>query len=160
MDAAVTLRIERFKNPFFTGLRASKVIESADEDEFDYNPVDLQQEIESLMTPLPPSGSAIVATVEDLQSQTRIKLQRARQAVAVTLDLLAFDLIEGSLWMDVRSRQDPKRQFGAAPTAAWQAFHRASSSQSTAESTAAAAMQFLRATPASDFYTGDPPPAR
>jgi hypothetical protein len=39
------------------------------------------------MTPLAPFGSAIVASVEDLQSQTRIKLQRARQAVAATLDL-------------------------------------------------------------------------
>jgi histidine ammonia-lyase len=167
MDVAVMLRIERFKNPFFTGVRASRVIESADEDLFDYNPVDLQQEIQGLMTPLAPAGSAIVATVEDLQSQTRVKLQRARQAVAVTTDLLAFDLLEGSLWMDVRARQDPKRQFGAVPTAAWQAFHRALSAAggggaepAAAEAAAAAAMRFLRSTAASDFYAGDPPPTR
>ena len=76
---------------------------SAADGQYDYNPVDLQQEVQSLMSPLAPSGSAIVATVEDLQSQTRIKLQRARQAVAATMDLLGFDLIEGSLWMDVRA---------------------------------------------------------
>ncbi len=156
MDIAVTLRIERLKNPFFTGVSAASVIKSADEGRFDYNPVDLQQEIQSLMTPLAPSGSAIVATVEDLQSQTRVKLERARQAVSVTMDLLAFDLLEGSLWMDVRSHQDPKRQFGAAASAAWQAFHRFGDG-STAP--AAAAAQFLRTRPATGFFTADPPPA-
>jgi histidine ammonia-lyase len=156
MDIAVSLRIERLKNPFFTGVRAASVIKSADEDEFDYNPVDLQQEIQSLMAPLAPSGSAIVATVEDLQSQTRVKLQRARQAVSVSMDLLAFDLLEGSLWMDVRSHQDSKRQFGAAPTAAWHAFQQFGAGS---PATAAAAMQFLRVRPATEFFAADPPPA-
>lgn len=156
MDVAVALRIERLKNPFFTGVAASTVLPHADEDQFDYNPVDLQQEIQSLMTPLAPSGSAIVATVEDLQAQTRVKLQRARQAVSVTLDLLAFDLLEGSLWMDVRARQNPHRSFGAAPTAAWQAFHIFSEGR---PSPSALAMEFLRTRPASEFFAADPPPA-
>jgi len=60
---------------------------AADEDPYDFNPVDLEQAVQSRMTPLTRFGSAIVASVEDLQSQTRIKLQRARQAVAATLDL-------------------------------------------------------------------------
>src|SRR5579863_10313790 len=157
MDIAVSLRIERFKNPFFTGVNAASVIKSADEEQFDYNPVDLQQEIQSLMAPLAPSGSAIVATVEDLQSQTRVKLQRARQAVSVTMDLLAFDMLEGSLWLEVRSHQDPRRQFGPAATAAWQAF-RSFSEASPAR--AAAAIGFLRSRAATEFFSADPPPAR
>jgi histidine ammonia-lyase len=159
MDIAVMLRIERFKNPFFTGVRAEKVIPSADEDQFDYNPVDLEQEIQSLTAPLAPSGSAIVATVEDLQSQTRVKMQRARQAVSVTLDLLAFDLMEGSLWMDVRAAQAPHRTFGAAPTAVWTAYHKLNGGTGVpAQTMAQSAMQFLRTTPASQFYKGEPVP--
>jgi histidine ammonia-lyase len=159
MDIAVMLRIERFKNPFFTGVRADSVIHGADEDEFDYNPVDLQQEVQSLMTPLAPSGSAIVATVEDLQSQTRVKMQRARQAVSVTMDLLAFDLMEGSLWMDVRAAQDPHRKFGAVPTAVWSAVHQLNAADTPAQTVAQNAMQFLHTTPASQFYKGEPVPA-
>jgi histidine ammonia-lyase len=158
MDIAVMLRIERFKNPFFTGARADSVIHSADEDEFDYNPVDLQQEVQSLMAPLAPSGSAIVATVEDLQSQTRVKMQRARQAVSVTMDLLAFDLLEGSLWMDVRAAQDPHRHFGAVPTSVWTAVHKLNGAGLPAQAVAQNAMQFLRTTPASQFYKGEPVP--
>jgi len=157
MDIAVMLRIERFKNPFFTGVAASTVLSSADEDQCDYNPVDLQQEVQSLMTPLAPFGSAIVGTVEDLQSQTRVKLQRARQAVAVTMDLLGFDLLEGSLWMDIRAKQDPQRQFGPAPTALWQAFHHFTAGKPSAS---VAVEQFLRSTSPTDFYAGAPPPVR
>jgi histidine ammonia-lyase len=152
MDIAVMLRIERFKNPFFTGVTASSVIPGADEDQFDYNPVDLEQEVQSLMAPVAPFGSAIVATVEDLQSQTRIKLQRARQAVAVTMDLLSFDLLEATLWMNVRAAQDPQRKFGAAATAAWSASRQL-------QALPPSAAQFLRTTPASKFYQGVPVPA-
>ena len=159
MDIAVMLRIERFKNPFFTGVRADSVIQTADEDEFDYNPVDLQQEVQSLMTPLAPSGSAIVATVEDLQSQTRVKMQRARQAVSVTMDLLAFDLLEGSLWMDVRAAQDPHRNFGAVATSVWTAVHKLNGAGTPAQAAAQNASQFLRTTPASQFYKGESAPA-
>ena len=82
MDIAVMLRIERFRNPFFTGVAVSDVLPGASGDFTDFAPVDLQQEIQSLMNPIAPFGSAIVGTVEDLQAQTRIKVQRARQAVA------------------------------------------------------------------------------
>src|ERR1700676_1577868 len=163
MDIAVMLRIERFRNPFFTGVSASDVLPDASENFTDYAPVDLQQEVQSLMNPVAPFGSAIVGTVEDLQAQTRIKAQRARQAVETTFDLLSFDLIEGSLWMDVRKAQDPKRSFGMAPTGAWTAFRqrvplRLNSGEPGAQSIALVASQFLKATPASTFYHGDPPP--
>ncbi|MGB6353174.1 MAG: aromatic amino acid ammonia-lyase [Steroidobacteraceae bacterium] len=159
MDIAVMLRIERFRSPFFTGVSLSDVLPGVGGGFFDYAPVDLQQEIQSVMNPVAPFGSAIVGTVEDLQAQTRIKVQRARQAVDTTFDLLGFDLLEGSLWMDVRSTQDAKRGFGAAPTAAWNAFRQrvplrpdpaAPSSQSIAQT----AMQFLKTTPAATFYRG------
>jgi len=163
MDIAVMLRIERFRNPFFTGVAVSDVLPDASEDFTDYAPVDLQQEIQSLMNPVAPFGSAIVGTVEDLQAQTRVKTQRARQAVATTFDLLGFDVIQGSLWLDVRKVQDPKRKFGTAPTAAWNAFRehvplRRTSTDANAPSIALLASEFLKTTPASTFYRGDAPP--
>jgi histidine ammonia-lyase len=163
MDIAVMLRIERFRNPFFTGVAAGEVLPDAAEGFYDYAPVDLQQEIQSLMNPVAPFGSAIVGTVEDLQAQTRIKAQRARQAVETTFELLSFDLLQGSLWMDVRKAQDPKRSFGTAPTAVWSAFRqRVPLRQNAAErglpSSSQVAAQFLQTTPASTFYRGDAPP--
>jgi histidine ammonia-lyase len=167
MDIAVMLRIERFRNPFFTGVSAAEVLPEADRGFYGYAPVDLQQEIQSLMVPIAPFGSAIVGTVEDLQAQTRIKVQRARQAVATTFDLLAFDLLEGALWLDVRRAQDSTRSFGAAPTAAWNAFRRRvplrqrgaeRAAQPVLLSISGTAVEFLRSTPASTFYQGEAPP--
>jgi histidine ammonia-lyase len=162
MDIAVMLRIERFRNPFFTGVAVSDVLPGVQPGFFDYAPVDLQQEIQSLMNPVAPSGSAIVGTVEDLQAQTRIKAQRARQAVETTFDLLSLDLLEGSLWMDVRKTQDPQRSFGAAPTAAWTAFRqrvpvRPRPVEQDSQSAPMIAAEFLKTTKASIFYRGGEP---
>jgi histidine ammonia-lyase len=112
------------------------------------------------MSPLAPFGSAIVATVEDLQAQTRIKVQRARQAVAATLDLLGYDLLEGSLWLDARKRQDGQRAFGTAATAAWSAFRRTmplirSPTDTGSKPVSTLIGDFLRSTPASEFYPLD-----
>jgi hypothetical protein len=75
------------------------------------------------------------------------------------MDLLAFDLMEGSLWMDVRAAQNPHRSFGAAPTAVWTAVHKLNGGASVAAQMAAqSAMLFLRTTPASQFYKGEPVP--
>jgi histidine ammonia-lyase len=155
MDIAVALRIERFRNPFFTGATLHDVLPEAGRGFTDYAPVDLEQEIQSLMNPIAPSGSAIVATVEDLQAQTRVKVQRARQAVATTFDLLGFDLLEGSLWLDARRRQNPHREFGPAATAAWTAFRRVIPLSPEAAGPRPLSTQtgdFLRTTPASQFY--------
>jgi histidine ammonia-lyase len=156
MDVAVMLRIERFRSVFFTGVAAADVLPGVHDGFFDYSPVDLQQEVQSLMNPLAPFGSAIVGTVEDLQGQTRIKAQRARQAVETTVDLLAFDLIQGSLWMDVRKAQDAQRGFGAVPTAAWSAYRRVVALPSISASPPSVTADFLRHTPASTFYQGLP----
>jgi histidine ammonia-lyase len=159
MDVAVMLRIERFNNPFFTGVKASAVLPEGAEGFYDYAPVDLDQEIQSLLAPIAPSGSAIVATVEDLQAQTRIKVQRARQAVAVTFDLLGFDMLQGSLWLDVRKKQDPRREFGGPPTAAFTMFRKVmplvpTPDDSRSRTVASVVSDYLRTTPASTFYRG------
>jgi histidine ammonia-lyase len=148
MDVAVMLRIERFRNTFFTGVAAESVIPGARAEFYGYAPVDLQQEVAGLMNPVAPLGSAIVGAVEDLQAQTRIKVQRARQAVGTTFDLLGFDLLEGSMWMDVRKTQDASRQFGPAPTAALTAYRKAVQPGSVAAATA----DFLRNVPAASFF--------
>jgi histidine ammonia-lyase len=155
MDIAVMLRIERLRNPFFTGVSLREILPGVSGGFFGYAPVDLQQEIQSLTAPIAPFGSAIVGTVEDLQAQTRLKTQRARQAVETTFELLGFDLIEASLWMDARKTQDPARAFGAAPTAAWNAFRQRvplRQDAAPAQSIPLVASQFLRTTPASTYY--------
>ncbi|HEY3658302.1 MAG TPA: aromatic amino acid ammonia-lyase [Steroidobacteraceae bacterium] len=123
MDIAVMLRIDRFTSPFFTVVKSSDVLPDIVH-WGGYTPVELQQEIQSLTSPVAPFGAAIVGTVEDLQAQTLIKVQHARQAVSITLDLLGHDLLEASFWMDVRQAQNPRRGFGSAPTAVWNALRK------------------------------------
>ena len=123
MDIAVMLRIDRFTSPFFTVVKSSDVLPDIVH-WGGYTPVELQQEIQSLTSPVAPFGAAIVGTVEDLQAQTLIKVQHARQAVSITLDLLGHDLLEASFWMDVRQAQNPRRSFGSAPTAVWSALRK------------------------------------
>jgi histidine ammonia-lyase len=129
MDVAVGQRMLRFTNTFFTVIapaaapagepgrfgitQGSEVISGA-----------LMQEIQGLINPVPPEGNALVKNVEDLQTQTRLKVVRARQAVADTIDLLAEDLLTGTTWLDLRKDQGPTRSFGAAPTAVWTAFRK------------------------------------
>ena len=156
------LRIERFQQSLLHRSCHLGGAARGDGGFYGFAPVDLQQEIQSLMNPIAPFGSAIVGDVEDLQSQTRIKLQRARQAVETTFDLLSYDLIEGSLWMDVRKTQDPTRSFGEAPTAVWSlSRQRAVAARprraEREQSVPAMAAQFLKATAASTFYATKEP---
>jgi histidine ammonia-lyase len=123
----------------------------------------LQQEVQSLINPVAPFGSALETTVEDLQAQTRIKVQRARQAVSLTFDLLAVNLVEASLWLDLRKIQDPQRSFGPAPTAVWTAFRKRlpleDDTNPNRESKPMVAAEFLRTNPPAGFFTGEAPPA-
>jgi len=158
MDIAVSLRIQRFGNPFFTAVTPAEVFTGvpAPVRDYGYSPVDLQQEIQSLTNPIAPSGAALVSTVEDLQAQTRIKAYRVREAVDVTYELLACDLLTGAFWMDVRKAQDASREFGSAPAAAWQAFRktvplRRDRGELPAESDVDLAAHFLRNTAAAAF---------
>jgi len=171
MDITVELRIDRFSNPFFTATDPGAVLEVPPANRMalftvsggGFTPVDLQQEIQSLTNPIAPSGAALVSTVEDLQAQTRIKAYRTRQAVDATFDLLAYDLLTGAFWMDVRKAQDASREFGSAPTAAWQALRRTvplsrDPDEPRAESDSALAAQFIRNTAAAAFGPQRPPP--
>jgi histidine ammonia-lyase len=158
MDIAVSLRIQRFGNPFFTAVTPAEVFTGvpAPVRDYGYSPVDLQQEIQSLTNPIAPSGAALVSSVEDLQAQTRIKAYRVREAVDVTYELLACDLLTGAFWMDVRKAQDASREFGAAPAAAWQAFRktvplRRDRGELPVESDTDLAADFLRNTAAAAF---------
>jgi histidine ammonia-lyase len=156
MDVAVMLRIDRFSNPFFTVVRASDVLPGAARWIGGYTAVALQQEIQSLTNPVAPLGSAIVSTVEDLQAQTLIKVQRARQAVSATMDLLSIDLLGASLWMDVRKAQNPGRKFGEAPTAVWRALRKVVPLDANPAATAsdeAPAAAFIHTTDPETFYS-------
>jgi histidine ammonia-lyase len=162
MDVAVALRIERFRNPFFTVVAADSVLPGLTRsDDSYYAPVDLQQEIQGLANPVAPLGSALVATVEDLEAQTRLKVARARQAVDATFELLGFDVVEAAIWLDVRRAQVSSRDFGRAPTAAWRTLRAAipldlGQPGPRAQSDQALATAFLRATPATRFYDRNP----
>jgi histidine ammonia-lyase len=118
MDMAVTLRIDRFSNPFFTVITPPDDLRTAQFLFGGYEPVDLWQDIESLSHPVEPQGQAIVSTVEDLQAQTRIKVAHARAVVATTIQLLAEDILTAAFWMDVRKARDPAIIFGPGPEAA------------------------------------------
>jgi histidine ammonia-lyase len=127
MDVAVSQRLLRFTNAFFTVIslpaaaagepgrfgvtQGSELASGA-----------LMQEIQGLINPVAPEGSGLIKNVEDLQSQTRLKVARARSAVADTFDLLAEDLLTGTYWLDLRKQQNPARGFGVSATAVWNAF--------------------------------------
>src|SRR3984957_10551347 len=165
MDIAVMLRIDRFSNPFFTVVKASDVLPGFVYFGGGYTPVALEQEIQGLSNPVAPFGSAIVGTVEDLQAQTFIKVQHVRQAVDTTMDMLGLDLLEGSLWMDVRKAQTPGRSFGPAATAAWSAFRkevplRPGFDSSSTESETMAAAAFVHKTEPGGFYSTVLPTAK
>jgi histidine ammonia-lyase len=80
------------------------------------------QEIQGLAVPVPPEGNALIQSVEDLQSQTRLKVTRARLATDDTVELLSEDLLSGCYWLDMRKAQSPARSFGPVTTAVWLAF--------------------------------------
>jgi histidine ammonia-lyase len=162
LDVAVMLRIERFSSPFFTVIKPSDVLkpEQVRNAEYvfgGYTPVDIFQDIQSLANQVTPEGQAIEMTVEDLQAQTRIKVTHARAVVEDTYQLLAHDLGNASNWLAIRQLQDPKRNFGKAPTDAWMAFRKVWPSpldqvRRPEEPPGAIVSSFLKSNPASQFY--------
>jgi histidine ammonia-lyase len=117
----------------------------------------LMQEIQGLINPVPPEGNALIQNVEDMQTQTRLKVVRARRAVADTVDLLAEDLLTGTYWLDLRKAQNPARNFGAAPTAVWTAFRatlpfNGEGSASASRPIHEVAAEFIRANAAANFF--------
>jgi len=165
MDAAVVQRMLRFTNKFFTIIGPSD--ESPGEpgrfhltQGSEIAAVALMQEIQGLINPVPPEGNALIQNVEDMQTQTRLKVTRARVAVEDTVDLLAEDLLTGTYWLDLRKSQNPARAFGAAPTAVWTAFRGTLPFNGTGPKAATQpihdiAATFIRSNAAANFYPDD-----
>ena len=173
MDTAVAQRMLRFTSAFFTVIGPSD--ESPGEpgrfhltQGSEIDAVALMQEIQGLINPVPPEGNALIQNVEDMQTQTRLKVTRARAAVDDTIELLAEDLLTGTYWLDLRKSQNPSRSFGGSSTAVWNAFRAtlpfngvgpASATQPIHE----IAASFIRSNPAVNFFKDnlrEPAPAR
>ncbi len=165
MDTAVAQRMLRFTNTFFT-LTAPSDESPGEPGRFhvtqgsEIAATALMQEIQGLINPVPPEGNALIQNVEDLQSQTRLKVSRARAVVENTIDLLAEDLLTGTYWLDMRKSQDAKRSFGAAPTAVWTAFRatlpfNGIGPESATRPIHEIAATFIRSNPAAGFYKDD-----
>jgi len=174
MDVAVMLRQERFRSTFFTRVRAEDVLGAAGANggvrAGDWSNHEVWQRIQGLINPVPPEGySGDAQGVEELDSETNFKVARAVQALRDSWLLLASDFVVGARWMDVRKVQDPQRGFGAAPTAAWQAFRKiaplptaAQPADKAVQSEDITALKFIQGTPASTFFPSGPamPPDR
>jgi histidine ammonia-lyase len=163
LDVAVGQRMLRFSNTFFTVL-APPLPAPGEPGRFGVTMGSeliagtLMQEIQSLINPVAPEGNGLVKNVEDLQAQTRLKVARARQAVADTVDLLAEDMLTGTTWLDLRQEQSPARSFGPAPTAVWTAFRRVmprSDGTVRARNIHETAAAFIREHPAVSFFPGN-----
>lgn len=158
----------RFENTFFTVIAANdpslpvSAVANSAPGAGDYTLADLMAEIQTLQNPVPAQGNSIISTVEDLQAEGRIKVAKARLIVDDLNWLLGQDLLTATRWLDIRRIQGQAlglpRTFGAAPTAAWQAFRTVVPWQATTRPDVppgTLAYDFLLANPASLFY----PPA-
>ena len=163
LDAAIAQRINRFTSTFFTGIPATDY-EAGEPGRFGLyqgsglDASSMMQEIQGLAVPVPPEGNALIQTVEDLQSQTRLKVGRARLAVADTRELLAEDLLSGCYWLDMRKGQTPTRSFGPVVTGVWQAFRaymRAEQGTEVAMPIHELAADFIRDNSVATYYSGD-----
>jgi histidine ammonia-lyase len=153
---------QRFTSTFFTVISPTDFGSSPFSGADDYTLADLLSEMQGLQNPVPAQGNAIIQTVEDLQAEGRIKVARARLMVDNLMYLLGQDLLTASQWMNIRQLQGQQlnlpRSFGAAPTAAWEAFRQVVPFQQANPPDIPAgtlAYEFLQANPASLFY----PPA-
>jgi histidine ammonia-lyase len=171
MDAAVAQRIERFSDrgptAFFTGIYPKDVLTpeqlrlspSLLEPYFAF--MDVWAEIQNDAHSITAEGNASDFGVADIEAFSRLKAVRGRQVVDLSMQLLAYDLLTATYWLDVRKAEDPKRNFAPAPTAAWVAFRNALPWQQEVDSRpdvpyGAVAYNFLKQTPASAFYSGGP----
>jgi histidine ammonia-lyase len=165
LDIAVAQRMNRFTNSFFTVIPPPPEVPGepgrfgvSQGSEIDATA--LMQEIQGLINPVPPEGNALIQTVEDLQTQTRLKVRRARQAVDDTIDLLAEDLLMGTYWLDLRKAQSPARNFGLVPEELWTAFRQVVPFKEDPALPAVmpiheVAGEFIRTHPALNFYPGN-----
>ena len=161
MDIAIMLRAERFGSEFFTGPGSQKILASLGGDLHfgGFGNHETWQHVQAQIVPVPPEGYGGSSGVEELEAQSLLKAVRAQTAVDDTFRLLATDLSTGTRWLDVRKKQDPTREFGPAPTAAWQAFRKVMPLQPDQAvpppgpgAAGLAALSFLKSHPAWDFF--------
>ena len=169
--AAVAMRIERFTDrdasKFFVGVLPPEVMS---EDEIYKAPflsepffvfMDVWAELQNAARSVTPEGQASDLGVSDSQAFTRIKGENGRRVIDLTYQLLAYDVWNASNWINIRKAQDPSRNFGEVPTAAWTAFRKVIPWQQDPYTRpelpyGIVAHQFLKATPASTFYPNGP----
>jgi histidine ammonia-lyase len=171
MDAAIAQRIERFSDrgptPFFTGIYPKDVLTpeqlalspALTEPYFAF--MDVWAEIQNDANSVTPEGNAADIGVADIEASSRLKAVRGRQVVDLTVQLLSYDLLTATYWLDVRKAQDPSRSFAPAPSAAWSAFRKVLPWQQEVDSRpdlpyGVVAYRFLKDTPASRFYAAGP----
>jgi histidine ammonia-lyase len=160
MMVAVQQRIDRFADPFVTGVAAADVLTPAQRAlgpalAGDHAAL-LYQELATWAVPVTPTGNASNRGIGDLQSNSVLKTVRARQAVDLAMQVIAYDLLTASYWMDVRKLQNPARNFGQGPAAAWAAFRQVvpfqqAVSDRQAEPLGVVAHRFVRDNPPSTF---------
>jgi histidine ammonia-lyase len=171
MDALIAQIIERLTEPsptaFFTGIKPSDVLTP---DQLKKSPslrgsyvvvMDLWAEIQNESRSITPEGNAADIGVADTEGFTRLKGTHAREVVDLTMQLLAFNLLTATYWMDLRRVQNPSRNFGQAPTAAWAAFRKVlpwqqDPSQRPQVPYGIVAYEFLKSTSAATFYGAGP----
>jgi len=156
MDVAIAQRMERFSSTLLTVIRPADVLppgQRTPRGGGGYSSAALYQDLQSYSDPIPPAGDALAQTVEDLQSESGLKVLHARHVTADTVDLLAEDLLNGTFWLRVRKAQDSSRRFGAPADAAWTAFDSAMQhAQSQGLRIHESAVAFMQANPATGFF--------
>jgi len=161
MDIAIMLRAERFGTEFFTGEGSQKILASLGGGFFvgGFGNHETWQHVQAQIVPVPPEGYGGSSGVEELEAQSLLKSIRAQTAVDDTFRLLATDLLTGTRWLDVRKKQDPTREFGPGPSAAWAAFRKVMPLQADPAAPAPApgavgikTLAFLKSNPAWKFF--------
>jgi histidine ammonia-lyase len=164
MDIAVMLRQAKFASPFFTMQTAQEIMKGNGGGAFGggnggiFTAREIWQHIQPLLNPVTPEGySADYQQVEELDSESVLKVVRARQVIDETMMLLAADFSTGARWMDLRKIQDPSRGFGPAPTAALEAYHKlvpavVSGQAAPAQPLGEITLGFLKENPAAAFF--------
>ncbi len=165
----------RFPDTFFTVVSPADVLTDdvaakAAPQAASYTISDLMAEVQQLANPIPAQGNALVRNVEDMENFTRQKVARARLAVDNAFRLVAQEALSATYWMNVRDIQSRTkfkpgyaRNFGAAPTAAWNALRAVIPWQADNRPEAPAgnlAYFFMVANPASAFMGGETDPAK
>jgi histidine ammonia-lyase len=172
LGSAIAQRVERFSDrtptPFFTGVKPADVLTPEQKanspalSEAFFTFGDLWKEMETLTQSVSPDSGGEDAGVADLEANTRLKASRGRQSVDLLMQMLAYDMITSTYWLDVRRTQDDARDFGGPTTAAWSALRKELPWQETPDDRVdlpygVIAYRFMLANPARSFFSAGPP---